>query len=242
MCDTDYSALQQAQVQRQGGAGHEKSTPHAANTPLSDRIPAMEKRDLRAWLLEELLTHESVPCPSCRADLRGTQGTNCPKCRQALALRVGTPSSEQGLDLLVEHLSRNEAQCPGCGYDLRGLTAAACPECNRALRLSVGLVDPQLGAFVFGAVGLGMSLGFSLLLLVYFIFMLLTQPLGGNPPMMGAVILFLGTVVSGLGLSAWLFGRRRWLGRLQPASRWAWAAAVAIIGLICPIVFMATIR
>lgn len=75
---------------------------------------------------------------------------------------MSTPD-EQDLASLRAFLAERDAACPSCGYNLRGLPSPACPECNQALRLQVGLVEPRLGHFIAGLVGLAMGFGFCLI-------------------------------------------------------------------------------
>ncbi|MFO0835357.1 MAG: hypothetical protein U0638_10320 [Phycisphaerales bacterium] len=69
-------------------------------------------------------------------------------------------SDEHDLASLRAYLAERDVACPSCGYNLRGLQSPACPECNQALKLQVGLVEPRLGQFLTGLIGLTMGFGF----------------------------------------------------------------------------------
>lgn len=145
-----------------------------------------------------------------------------------------------GHGLMRQFLAERDTPCPGCGYNLRGLTGSACPECNQALQLSVGLVEPRLGAFVAGVVGLGMSLGFCAVMLAWVGTIMLVSPRRG-PPMQDLIPMMIGLGFSLAALTAWVLGRRRWLGRMSPIARWAWAAGASVAGMGCPAWFIAIV-
>lgn len=142
--------------------------------------------------------------------------------------------------MLVAYLREREEACPGCGYNLRALTGTRCPECNQELVLRVGLAEPRLAWFVAGLVGIGMGLGFSLLLLLYAI----QRSVFGRGGRMQTEFLApvaLGTLVGAIVLMVWIRSRRR-LSGASSASRWGCAIVAVVIGLVCPVWFMFAVR
>lgn len=75
------------------------------------------------------------------------------------------PASQH--DLLRAFVAGRDAPCPGCGYNVRDLTGGVCPECGEPLRLTLSLVEPRLGPFVAGLIGLAAGMGFCGLVLVW---------------------------------------------------------------------------
>ena len=141
--------------------------------------------------------------------------------------------------MLATYLAERDDACPGCGYNLRGLTGTRCPECNQELRLQVGLSDAHLTWFIFGLVGIGMSLGFCALLLAWVAFMITYR--SGGPQRRDILLLTAGVIVAGALLWWWLGARRRYAGA-GSQTRWLFAAGAAAAGLAFPIWFMATAR
>lgn len=124
--------------------------------------------------------------------------------------------------LLRTFLAERDAPCPSCGYNLRGLTAARCPECNQVLVLKVGLAEPRLGAWIAGIVGLAAGAGFSGLLLVSLLVLLLREGTGSFLPEF-VLVTGGGLIVEGLALSWWVrFGPR--IRRLELPARAGLAA------------------
>jgi hypothetical protein len=72
-------------------------------------------------------------------------------------------------EMLRTFLVNRDAFCPGCNYNLRNLKGNRCPECGDKLMLRVNLVEPRLGGFIAGLVGLSAGAGFNLLLFLYFL-------------------------------------------------------------------------
>ena len=67
-------------------------------------------------------------------------------------------------DLLLAYLHANESHCPSCNYNLHHLTSSLCPECGQPLKLQVALQTPKIAAFIFGLLGLALSISFPILL------------------------------------------------------------------------------
>lgn len=145
-------------------------------------------------------------------------------------------------DQLKTFLAERDAPCPNCGYNLRGLTSDRCPECEHGLVLSVGLAEPRIAAFVFGLLGVGMSVGFSALLLAWVGLMFLRRGRGGMPPRSDLVPLVASVAVGGTILALLVTRRRRWFGRLSPAGRWWAAVAATLVALAFPVWFMLAVN
>lgn len=138
------------------------------------------------------------------------------------------------MDMLARYLAEDDVPCPGCGYNLRGLTGDRCPECSQALELGVRLVEPRLGALIFGLVGMGMGTGFCVLVLAWGV-----SERGVRLSQL--VPLMVGTGVGVLLLTTWILGRRR-LTRRSPGMRWTLAAVMALASLVSPLWFIMTVR
>lgn len=128
--------------------------------------------------------------------------------------------------LLTRFLAEREASCPRCGYALRGLSGDRCPECGDALILTVGLVEPRLAWFIAGLIGLGGGLGFSAIVLLYFVASSLSR-LTRVASLVELMPLLLGSLVLGAGLAAWIRLRRR-IAVLPAEARWLQAIATYI--------------
>lgn len=153
---------------------------------------------------------------------------------------MDTPrTSSERLDLAT-FLATQDASCPVCHYNLRGLLKDRCPECGRHLILTVGTTEPKLGAFILGLIGLSCGLGFCGLLLGYAALWFLGSG-GGGPAMQDMLKLLIGVVVCGLGLGGWLATRHHF-GRKPDHVRWFWAVGCLIVGLVCPVWFILTVR
>ncbi len=112
---------------------------------------------------------------------------------------------------------------PRCQYDLRSFTGERCPECGERIRILP--VQPRLGAFVVGLVGL------LVLVLSYpFLGPLSFVRMSGISP---GVIAFLVAAWSCnvVCLVVWI-RRRRWLARQGLAVRWGW---VLVAWLLIPV-------
>lgn len=141
-------------------------------------------------------------------------------------------------DLLRTFLAERDMPCANCGYNLRGLTSDRCPECEHRLVLNVGLAEPRIAAFVFGLLGVGMSVGFSALLLVWVGLMFLQRGGAGMPPRSDLVPLVASVAIGGTILALLVTQRRRRFGRLSPAGRWRVAIGATLVALAFPVWFM----
>jgi hypothetical protein len=141
---------------------------------------------------------------------------------------------------LRRYLAERDAPCPGCGYNLRGLAGPRCPECDAPLALRVGLAEPRLGAFLCGAIGLGAGIGFSGLLLGYFLFiLLLDRPWG--PGWSEGVPLAVSLAILGALLSVWIrtraWQRRAW----SPRAHWIIAGGAWLLSVASAVWFFAVV-
>src|SRR5690349_9822829 len=106
---------------------------------LLDSIYGAQQGDARGGRMEPL-THSSqtdrYPDPSCSPP--------------EPFMFPGEPPA----DFLTAYLAAHDANCPACGYSLRNLKRGVCPECGEALTLRVGLVEPRMGLWIAGLVGL----------------------------------------------------------------------------------------
>ncbi len=116
---------------------------------------------------------------------------------EASPQRVATGSAT-----LANYLADRDEACPSCGYNLRGLASDRCPECMTELVLRVAMAEPRLGLFLSTVVAWSLGAGFSLLLLVYLLVVMviasrslppmdefLVTPVGGTLLEGGAVVL-----------------------------------------------------
>src|SRR6185369_3667260 len=100
----------------------------------------------------------------------------------------GVPTEPVDADaMLHSFLAERDAACPGCGYNLRNLQGNRCPECGDELTLRVNLVEPKLGAFITGLVGLSAGAGFNGMMLLW-VFMLSWMQGNRNREMTLAII------------------------------------------------------
>lgn len=121
--------------------------------------------------------------------------------------RMASERDDDRGTMLRTFLAEHDEPCPACGYSLRGLTGETCPECGEALRLRVGMVEPRLGFFVSGLVGLASGAGFHGFVLIWAVWVLLFN--GGGPEPRDIVLLLVGLLSCGVGLGVWLRARRR---------------------------------
>lgn len=118
-----------------------------------------------------------------------------------------TRNEDNAQRFLAAYLAERDEPCPACGYNLRGLTGEACPECGESLRLRVGILEPRLGLFVTGLVGLAGGLGFCGLILVYAVYSLLARV--WTIDRTALVSLVAGCLACGSALYAWVRHRGR---------------------------------
>lgn len=85
---------------------------------------------------------------------------------------VDDPPKMTNQEILRALLAKYSEQCPSCKYDLHKLTGRHCPECGQELVPRIELESPNLASFVTGLVGLSGGLGFSGLLLTYYLWKL----------------------------------------------------------------------
>lgn len=134
------------------------------------------------------------------------------------------PADDRG-EMLRLFLAGCDEPCPGCGYNLRGLTGENCPECGEALRLRVGMVEPRLGPFVAGLIGLAAGAGFNGIMTVFGAVGLLIE--GGNASMRDYLVLTLLACAFGAGvgaIAAWV-RYRAWVRRRSGGGRLGMALA-----------------
>jgi hypothetical protein len=141
--------------------------------------------------------------------------------------------------LLREFLELTDEPCPACGYSLRGLQAGACPECGERLSLRIGLVEPRLGLYLTGLVGLACGLGFNGMILAWWMYELLFTdfPMG----LEDAWTLVPGVLACGCALGGWLF----WRGpvRRAPASiRFLLVAACWLVSGATAVAFFSSVN
>lgn len=137
---------------------------------------------------------------------------------------TGEPSTHE--EMLRAFLAGHDEPCPACGYSLRGLRGEACPECGEKLRLRVGMVEPRLGFFVSGLVGLASRAGFHGFVLLWAAWALLL--VGGGPDLRDLVPLVVGFASCGGGLLVWVRTRRRLRNSSAEVRRLALAACWAL--------------
>ena len=144
------------------------------------------------------------------------------------------------LDALREYLATRDAACPSCGYNLRGLTSDRCPECHQEIALRVSLVDPRVGLFLVGVVAWALGAGFSALLLLYGVIVLIRFGTFGPNDLFFRIL-----VISGLiqgGVLVCLLGYNRRVRRLSTLSRLLIAVSGFAASLANVLIFAAHIR
>lgn len=135
---------------------------------------------------------------------------------------------------LRQFLAERDALCPNCGYNLRGLTGDRCPECNEPLVLKVGLSEPKLAEWMVGLVGVGMSTGFCLIVLLWGIVAHFQR---GGVRRDELIPLVVGALLGAVLLLYWgRFGRRT-LSRIGPNGRWPLVIILIALGVPCIIWF-----
>lgn len=142
-------------------------------------------------------------------------------------------------DFLQQYLAETDAPCPCCAYNLRGLTGGVCPECGEALELRVGLVEPKLGSFVAGLVGLAGGAGFHAIVLGWFLWVSLFRTYA--PDLREAIPLVIGLAVCGGATWAWMAMRQR-IRHLNFPVRFALVAACWMVSFLTALLFFAVVR
>jgi hypothetical protein len=141
--------------------------------------------------------------------------------------------------LLGEFLAECDEPCPACGYNLRGLTGEACPECGEVLRLRVGMVEPRLGLFVAGLIGLAAGAGFNGVMTAFGAISMLLEP-GYVTARDGVVLGLLGCAFAlGVGaMIAWV-RFRAWVRHCPAPGRvgltmacWGFSAATVVVFIV----------
>lgn len=110
---------------------------------------------------------------------------------------------------LAAYLADRDEACPSCNYNLRGLGSDRCPECNTELVLRVAMAEPRLGLFLATVVAWALGAGFSVLLILYAMVVIMNRP-GSIPPLREFLAVPLGgTVVQGSAVIALLIFQKR---------------------------------
>ncbi|RMH12931.1 MAG: hypothetical protein D6695_05405 [Planctomycetota bacterium] len=125
-------------------------------------------------------------------------------------------------ECLRKYLADQDTPCPGCSYNLRGLQSNHCPECGEALVLRVGLAEPNLAAFLAGLIGLAAGVGFHGFLLLWVLYMAVSQ----------FSILWAQMLPSFVGLMVGLVGLFLWIGH-RPRIRRMYASRRRALVLAC---------
>ncbi len=141
---------------------------------------------------------------------------------------AGTSGATTDAQLLA-YLANSDHPCPNCSYNLRGLKASACPECNQELKLTIGLVDPKLGAWLAGVLGLAAGAGFSLLLMGFVFLELLSR---GRSDIDGRILVF-SIIAPGLVLGGSLYVLLRSRPWFRKAPRFVRIALAVAAWLLC---------
>lgn len=145
----------------------------------------------------------------------------------AMNEQTGARPRVSGVSLAAYLADRDEA-CPSCGYNLRGLTSDRCPECMTELVLRVAMAEPRLGLFLSTVVAWSLGAGFSLLLLVYLLVVMVMTP-RSLPPMDEFLVTPVGgTLLEGGAVVLLIVHQRR-------VRRWPLTKRVALLvaGAVC---------
>ena len=143
------------------------------------------------------------------------------------------------VQILQAYVRERSVQCPSCDYDLRDLTSSECPECGQELCLRIALATPNWAAFIAGVIGLSMSLGFSALLLLFAVVIMMIE--GSATAMPGTIpSLIIGLIVSCVLLGIWLM-RSRSLRRHAAAIRWFLAGCCCTVPILNVFTFLVVV-
>lgn len=146
---------------------------------------------------------------------------------EAMNEQTGARPRVSGVNLAAYLAERDEA-CPSCGYNLRGLASDRCPECMTELVLRVAMAEPRLGLFLSTVVAWSLGAGFSLLLLVYLLVVMVMTP-RSLPPMDEFLVTPVGgTLLEGGAVVLLIVHQRR-------VRRWPLTKRVALLvaGAVC---------
>lgn len=113
-----------------------------------------------------------------------------------------------------------------------------CPECGEALELRVGLVEPKLGSFIGGLVGLAAGAGFHAFVLGWATWVRASGRFG--PDVRVLIPLMIGLVACGVCLWLWMAKRRR-IRKLSAPWRYALVGACWGVSLATAMLFFAVV-
>lgn len=136
--------------------------------------------------------------------------------------------------MLERYLERRDAACPACDYNLRDLRGQHCPECGESLRLHVALEHPARGAFIVGLVGLSFAGGFSGMVLLWAMILLIG---GRGGPEMKDVAVLVGEFLLALLIIRLWCALGRWLRRQPAPLRRSLAAACWVLPVLALLFF-----
>ena len=142
-------------------------------------------------------------------------------------------------EYLRQFLAERDEPCPSCGYNLRGLTGETCPECGEALELRVGMVEPKLGSFIAGLIGLACGAGFHAMVLMWAVLLIIRRQ--GGPKLQDLSLLLVGLVLCCAGLAMWLRFRRR-VRKFPLNVRHSLVAGCWLLSLLTAILFFWQVR
>lgn len=148
-----------------------------------------------------------------------------------MSTRIDHASAESvrlGRVTLAAYLADRDEACPSCGYNLRGLASDRCPECMTELVLRVAMAEPRLGLFLSTVVAWSLGAGFSALLLVYLLVVLVITPMS-LPPMNEFLVTPVGGTLLEGGAVALLIVRQRRVRRLPLGKR----VSLLVAGVVC---------
>lgn len=155
---------------------------------------------------------------------------------EASPQRVATGSAT-----LAHYLADRDEACPSCGYNLRGLASDRCPECMTELVLRVAMAEPRLGLFLSTVVAWSLGAGFSALLLVYLVVVMVMTP-RSLPPMHEFLVTPVGGTLLEGGAVVLLVAHQRRVRRWPLSKRVALLVAGAVCTLANVCVFALLVR